>query len=179
MFKRKIVRNYTNSLFELAQNANLEDDLYKKLVIIVGIIFSSKELCNFICSPLIQSGHKKKIIDVIITKVKCPKLLIRFLYILIDNMRINFLQDIKSYYYNLLLESKGIKAVGVTFAKECTHNQLDNITNYLEKELDSFVEISTCIDTSLIAGMVIQYDSNLLDCSVAGMLHKIRKIAIL
>lgn len=179
MHKRKIVRNYTNSLFELAQDANLEDNLYEKLLIIVDIIFSSKKLCNFICSPLIQSCYKKKIIDVIVVKIKCPKLLIRFLHILIDNMRINFLQDVKLYYYNLLLESKGVKAVEVTFAKKCTVKQLDNIKKYLEKTLDSAVEISSSVDESLIAGMVIQYDSSLLDCSVAGMLQKIKKITIL
>lgn len=174
MFKEKIIRNYTNSLFELATDATIEKIIYKELIQVVDIILSSDKLYNFFCSPIVLGVYKQKIMDIVVSKLKCNKLLIQFLHILVDNMRINFINDIKDHYYNLLLASQGVKIVEVISAKKLTNQQLENIKKYLEAELNNIVEINTDIDESLISGMVVKYDSILLDCSVVGMLQKIK-----
>lgn len=175
MSKEKIIRNYANSLFELAQNAKSEEVIYKEFIQITDIILSSDKLYNFLCSPIILSDHKQKMMNSITQKLKCNELLLQFFYILIDNMRVNVVNQIKEHYYNLLLTSQGIKIVDIIAADKLADKQLEKIKSHLEQELNMIVKINVTIDESLISGVVIKYDSSLFDCSVVGMLQTIKK----
>lgn len=54
---------------------------------------------------------------------------------------------------------------------------MEFIRNLLESKLDKKVELEHSVDESLLGGVVVKYDSNLIDCSLQGVLDRIQKIA--
>ena len=75
------------------------------------------------------------------------------------------------------MESKGIKFVKVSSAFKLEKKEMEFIRNLLESKLDKKVELEHSVDESLLGGVVVKYDSNLIDCSLQGVLDRIQKIA--
>ena len=75
------------------------------------------------------------------------------------------------------MESKGIKFVEISSAFKLTTKEIESIHNLLESTLEKKIKLQHSVDESLLGGAIVKYDSNLVDCSLQGVLGKIQKIA--
>ena len=51
------------------------------------------------------------------------------------------------------------------------------VRKFIEAELGQQVELAMSVDSALIGGVIIKYDSNIIDCSVQGALDRIEKLS--
>jgi F-type H+-transporting ATPase subunit delta len=83
-----------------------------------------------------------------------------------DNKRLKNLPEIISFFNELALESLNKKNVSVSSPFQLEEKQIKKITSALEKRLDSEVVINFDIDKSLIGGLKIAYEDQVLDMSI-------------
>lgn len=174
----KIVKNYSQALYSGAQKSGVEDKVLEQLLALSKTIAHSPKVMQAFCSPIVDNKIKKKLLDLIASKLNFEKTTLNFLYTLIENSRFSLIFEMVDDFSKIIALSKNIKYVQVSSAYKLGKKEKDLISGILESETGKKVKLETNIDPSLIGGVVIQYDCNLIDCSVSGALNRIRKIAL-
>lgn len=174
----KIVKNYSQALYSGAKKGEVEDKVLEQFLALGQVVLHSPKVMQALCSPIVDNKIKKKLVDLIASKLKFEKTTIHFLYILIENSRFSLILEIVDDFSKIIALSKNIKYIQVTSAYKLGKKEIDLISGILESEIGKKVKLETNVDPSLIGGVVIQYDCNLIDCSVSGALDRIKKIAL-
>lgn len=174
----KIVKNYSQALYSRAQKDKVESKVLEQISVLGQVVLRSTKLMQALCSPIIDSEIKNKMIDLVASKLKFEKITANFLHILVKNSRFFLILEIIEDFSEIIAESKNIKYAQITSAYKLGKKELDLISGFLESELDKKIDLETSIDSALIGGAIIQYDCNLIDCSVRGALDRVKKIAV-
>ena len=174
----KIVKNYSQALYSGAKKSKVEEKVLEQITVLGQVVSNSSRVMQALCSPIVDSQIKKKILDLVASKLKFEKTTINFLHILVKNSRFSLILEIIENFTEIIAESKDIKYARISSAYKLGKKELDLISGFLESELGKKIDLETNIDSSLIGGAVIEYDCNLIDCSVSGALDRIKKIAV-
>ncbi len=174
----KIVRNYSHALLVSARAISKENIILEQVKIIVQLMQDSAIIRNVLCSPIIDKEIKIKLVDLVADKYKFETISKQFLYLLIKNTRYDLLLQISDMLTELIAASKGVKSAEILSAFKLNKKEIQAIQQFIEAKLGQAVEVETNVEPSLIGGIVIKYDSNLIDCSVQGALDRIEKMAI-
>lgn len=172
----KIIKNYSVALFANAVMQGKEEKIFQQIQSIEQSINSNPKLAAIMVSPIVPKLNKSAIIQLLVENLRLEEIIKRFLLLLVKNSRLSILKDIVPFYQKLLDQSKNIKAVEVISAKILALKEQQQLKEYLESDFGQPIKIKFANDQSIIGGMVIKYDSKLLDCSIAGALSKIEKI---
>lgn len=168
--------SYAEALAELAQSTNSLDIVHGDIDKLSRFI-AYKELYSFLASPIISEERKKSIIKAIADDAKFHPFTLNFLYLLIDNKRMDIIGDIVKEFemsYNKLTDTQLAVVTSVV-------NLENRHLAVIAKKVQSFtgaknVRLKTVIDPSLIAGFTIRYGptgSNIIDMSVKTELEKL------
>ena len=168
-------KSYALALYELSmENSELE----KVEVGIKDLNAILKENSNFkevILSPTITKEEKKNVIFAIAIKSNFSETLKKFLGFLTINNRLFFLKQIIESFLNIVSKNKGeLKAKFITPNKLSVEEQ-KNIQKELSKDLKSQLNIDYTHDPNLIAGLIIQVGSVMVDTSIKTKLKKLEK----
>jgi F-type H+-transporting ATPase subunit delta len=175
MNNNKLVLNYTSALFDNALANALEDKIFEQVTIIDQFINDNPQIKAIIFSPIVKGIDKCKIIELITKNFNVESIVKRFLLILLKHSRMPILSSIVVLYQQLLNRNKNIKMVTITSAKILHSKEKQWLTKYLEDDFQQKVAINFSQNQSVIGGIIIQYDSMVMDYSIAGMLEKITK----
>lgn len=178
MLDYKIVRNYSQVLSSAMKDLEQKNSALKQLVLIGELIRNNNMINELFCSPIIDNSTKIAFINLLAKHCELGLILQKFLSVLVKNSRFNLFPSIIDEFKKLLLESNGIKLVDLVSAFGVSKKELEELQNLIEKQVGQRVEIQDKVQESLIGGIVVKYDSKLIDCSVLGALNKIEKIAI-
>lgn len=96
-----------------------------------------------------------------------------FIRVMADNKRLAVLPAVLNAFLELRAEQESIKDVEVVSADKLTDAQEAKIANAMEKRLGTKVRITSSIDSSLIAGVIIRYDDVVIDGSSRGQLNRL------
>ncbi|MDH2998290.1 ATP F0F1 synthase subunit delta [Pasteurellaceae bacterium LFhippo2] len=96
-----------------------------------------------------------------------------FIRVLAENKRLITLPEVFNGFVNLRAEYEAVKEVFVTSASELTAAQATKIADAMKKRLNSEVKITSTVDSSLIAGVIIRYDDIVIDGSSRGQLSRL------
>ena len=174
----KIVKNYSQALFVSIKKLSKKNRILEQISIFANLVQENSLVRNVLCSPVIDRAVKVRLVDLVVTKYKFEEISKQFLYVLIKNARCILLPQIASTLDELIAATKGIKLAEVSSAFKLGTKEIKFIQEFLEKELGQKIELLANVDASLIGGVIIKYDSNLIDCSVQGALDRIKKVAI-
>jgi F-type H+-transporting ATPase subunit delta len=174
----KIVKTYSASLFSQAYKNKKEKDVFKDIKLLNIIMKKSVPVKEVMLSPVVSKTDKIRLVDIIAGENKFQELSKRFFFVLIKNARVNILPNIIEEFELLQNESNNIKSVEVYAAGKLDKEEIKYIISKIESRLPAKIEIKSKIDQSLLGGVVIKYDNNLIDYSVKGALHKMHKMAI-
>ncbi len=172
----KIIKNYASSLFTLVKKASLEQEIIEEMKVFNSFLNDLTEFRKTMLSPIISKDHKNNIIISIVDKYKFHDLTKYFLHTLIKNSRMNLLQNIIEEFEHIYKVNTGVKVATILVSSLLNTNELNDVKLLLEKSLNSKIEINQEINKSLLGGIIIKYDSQLIDFSVYGALNKIEKI---
>lgn len=178
MINHQLIKNYSVALFENAINLGIEEKIFQQSFVLNQIISNNLPLKDLLRSPIVSKQDKMRLITCITEFLKADDILKRFVALLIKNSRITSLDEIVSYYKTLFDERKGIKRVRVTSSKELLSGEQNLIIKTLEHDLKSVVDVEFNYNPHIIGGYLIEYDSRLFDCSIAGVLQNINEIRL-
>jgi F-type H+-transporting ATPase subunit delta len=156
---------------------SLEEKVLKQISAISDIFIGDKKLNYIMCSPVVLNSDKDKILAALIEATKIDKLVERFLSLLVRKARFNLLGSITEAYSLFFSESRGIKYAEVISSSKLGAEEVVKVQKYLEQRLEKIIKIKSTIDHDLIGGVIVKYDSNLIDCSVSGALERVEKVA--
>jgi F-type H+-transporting ATPase subunit delta len=140
---------------------------------LVRAALENDQFVKFLEHPLISNEEKREVIEKTFSDFK--KDLISFLFVLIDNKRINILDDIISSYTYINDESNNIMSVEIISSNELTNEQIIAIIATLETRFKKKIKTTMVIDASIIGGLIIKYNGQVLDDSVIGKLKSLKE----
>ncbi|WP_218460563.1 ATP synthase F1 subunit delta [Rickettsia sp. TH2014] len=175
MNKDNLIENYAVALFNNAMVDNIQDKIFEEITAINRIITDNFDIREFLFSPIVNKNDKINVVNSLVKHTKFNKIVNNFLLLLVKNSRTAILSNIVDAYNTLLYESKNIKIVQVISANKLQPKEQEWIKSRIEKELNQKTEILFDIDSTIIGGIIIKYDSMLQDYSTKGSLDKIAK----
>ncbi|AFC70329.1 F0F1 ATP synthase subunit delta [Rickettsia amblyommatis] len=176
MNKGNLIKNYAVALFNNAMVDNIQDKIFEEITFINRIITDNFDIREFLFSPIVNKNDKINAVNSLAKNIKISTIVQNFLLLLVKNSRTAILSNIVDAYNTLLYESKNIKIVQVISANKLQPKEQEWIKSHIEKELNQKTEILFDIDSTIIGGIVIKYDSMLQDYSIKGSLEKIMKV---
>ena len=159
---------YSEALFSLAIEEKQIDQLLSD--------FSSfndsldDEIYKFLNHPKITKKNKKEVVEQAISN----SLLKNFIYVLIDNSRIDLLDDTLVEYKKLYDNQNKVLKVTVYSSKVLSDKQKQNLIDSLEKKNSRKVELNNVVDTRIVGGLRLEYEGMILDDTINNYLHSLK-----
>lgn len=95
-----------------------------------------------------------------------------FLRLIVKHDRLMAVPAIATLYEKLLSQSKNVCLATVTSAKPLQDGELSQIQKALVKKTGKAVELSTQVDETLLAGVYIEYDGQVIDQTMKGRIAR-------
>ena len=165
---------YGQSLYDLAAEENLTDDILGEMEAVKGIFKENPEYITLLSEPSVPKNERLKLVDESLGGSLTPYHL-NFIKILIEK---GLLREYSACYkrfrksYN---ESHGIADALVTTAVALSDAQLSQLKEKLEKISGKKVLLNQKVDADILGGVRVDLEGQLFDGSVKGRLSELRK----
>lgn len=164
-----VERQYARAVFSLALEREEIDEVYQELKNFSDSL--SGETRQFFLHPRIDDQDKRAVVE----KVCKNQLLINFLKVVIDNDRMELMETIVYAYLDLVHEMNQVVEVNVSSKIELTESNIKKIKKSLELKLLKKVKITHSVDPSIIGGIKIEYQGNVIDQTINSSLEMMKQ----
>ena len=171
----KVAVPYARALFDFSVEKNIMHQITADFQNLDIFFNESKELVTYLNNPIINQKAKREILEKTL-KSQLNLETFKFLMVLVDRDRINFLSAIINNYLELVYQAASIKLVKVSTASEFTDSQKETLIQKLKVLTDAReIRLIITIDPSLIGGFLIQTESKIIDFTVKNRLQQLAK----
>ena len=177
-FSSSTSTSYAVALYELSKENSEIDDVEIGMKSLQKILNISSDFKEMILNPTVTKDEKSKVINKIVDQYVFCQTLKKFLGFLTIKNRLFFLNQIIDSFLNLASSSKGELKAKLSSSKELSKVELEKICNELSKDFKSPIKIDYKHDPDLIAGLVIQVGSVMVDTSIKTKLRQLQKSMI-
>lgn len=174
MYQGQINVRYAKSLFLLAREKNMLDEMKKNILLIVETFQENESLVALINYPVIKTSKKHEVLQELF-KDKINDYALSFLLLIVKNKREKHIHTICLDFLDLYARHKGIKKAIITTAADLSRTQKENIKKAIEKKFKTSIELEAKVNPSLIGGIIIQLDDKQMDLSVASQIDKLKQ----
>lgn len=174
MTNRKVARKYNLALYYTAEEQKSVDTVKQDLIDLQRSIAGSKELSNFLLTPVISSDKKAGVIKAMFSG-KVNTLTLRFLEFLCEKNRINLLFDITDDFINLFNEKQGIVQAKVKTAVEITAAEKKTLTDKLKQFTGKDINAVYTVDPAIKGGFIARIEDRIIDASITRQLELLRE----
>jgi F-type H+-transporting ATPase subunit delta len=164
---------YAKAVYEIAEEQNKVDSLYKELNLVMEVYEKDEDFKIYIDHPLIKKAEKKKFISTLFTD-KFEKDTIELLEYLIDKGRLSYIKSIVVEYLKIFYAKNSIVEAEATFAATPGEKQVAKLIEKLEKRTSKKVKLTTRVDKAILGGVVIRIEDEIIDASVKRELEAFR-----
>lgn len=164
---------YAEAIYEIADEKNKVDSLYKELNLVMEVYEKDEDFKLYIDHPLVKKAEKKKFISTLFAD-KFEENTLELLEYLIDKNRLSFIKSIVIEYLKIFYAKNSIVEAEATFASEPGEKQVAKLVEKLEKRTSKNVKLSTKVDKSILGGVVIRIEDEIIDASVKRELEAFR-----
>jgi len=172
-----VANRYASALYSLAVEENKLEEIRQSLADVKNAIYDEPEFLKILRLPQITKGDKHDMIKNVF-EGRVNKEVFNFINILVDKNRVGYLKAIDDEFEKLYNEfNKVVKAV-VYSAKSLSDAQVKQLTETLSKKFKSEVEITNKIDNSLISGIRVEANNQVIDNSIFTKLSNMRDILL-
>ena len=174
-FSNSTSQSYAVGLYELAKENselnNAEDGMngLKKL------LNDNSDFKEMISNPTAKKEEKKKVISEIADRYNFSQTLKKFLGFITIKNRLFFLDQIIDSFLNIISINKGELKAKLVSSKQLSKKELENIQSELSKDFKSPIKVDYKYDPNLIAGLIIQVGSVMVDTSIKSKLKQLEK----
>ena len=165
-------RPYAEAAFETAK-ADDTLDAWSADFSLIELALEDQKMLQLVETPSISQSEKTSIFcDVFRDEVQDKFL--NFLNVAGSANRLRLLTDISKNFKELVAKEKNLKNIRVASSYRIDKEQLKQIEAALKKRMKVEVNIFTEIDKSLIGGLKISYDDQVIDLSIKNKLEKLK-----
>lgn len=170
----KISGRYAKALFDFANEQKIVEEVYADMNLINSTYTSCPDFATAMRSPIIRPDKKIKIFtEIFSTKINTISL--NYLSIIFKKGRELHIHDIVYQYVKLYKAHHNIKEVTVVTPIGISNKIREQLINRLSSQLNATIELFEKIDASLIGGMVVKVEDQLIDTSISGKIKRLEQ----
>jgi len=174
-FSNSTSKSYATALYELSKENSELDKVENEMKNLKKLLNESSEFKEMILSPIVTKEDKKNVIFTIAEKNNFSKVLKKFLGFIAIKNRLFFLSKIIESFLNLVSNNKGELKAKLISSKKLSVDDQKKIRSELSKDFKFPLNIGYEHDPDLIAGLIIQIGSVMIDTSTKTKLKKLEK----
>jgi F-type H+-transporting ATPase subunit delta len=169
-----LTKRYTQGLINSVKDEAEYSALSREISDFSELLESRKELKDVLSSPLLPSSKKKQIAEEILIKKSVAEKTLRFILLVVENMRFELLPEIVESMPEAWNEKKGISTFEVASVVPLSDKQKKKLQEKLTKLEKRQVSLKYRIDPELIAGLWIRKGNIVYDVSLKGSLVSLK-----
>jgi F-type H+-transporting ATPase subunit delta len=169
----EIAEVYARSLFEVAQEQGLIDEVHAQLGQFAGALNDNRELAVFFFSPYFSTEEKKDGLKRAV--IGAAPIFMNFLEALIERHRMPAIFRIRDRYEQHWDDAHKLLPVEVTSAVELDQSTVRTIGERIGQQTGKEVELSSHVDPDILGGIVLRVGNFILDASIRNRLEQLRK----
>ena len=174
MAQSAITVRYAKAFFSLAKEKNLQDTLKSDMELIASVCEKSSDFTLLLENPIVKTMRKVELFSLIFSE-KIHSYTLNFLKIIAENKREIYIPGICRNFLSLVRKDQNITTAVVTTASELEADTVKKIEKFLEKGLNTRIELSTKVNPNIIGGMILRLEDKQCDASIAAQLKKIKQ----
>ena len=174
-FSNSTSRSYAIALYELSKENSELDKVEDEMKKLNKLLDSSADFKEMILSPTVAKDDKKNVIFKIADQNNFSKTFKKFLGFIAIKNRLFFLGKIIESFLNLVSNNKGELKAKLVSSKKLSTEEQKKIQRELSRDFKSPLNIDYQYDPDLIAGLIIQVGSVMVDTSIKTKLKKLEK----
>ena len=174
-FSNSTSKSYAVALYELSKENSELDTVENAIKSLNELINQSSDFREMILNPTVSKEDKRNVIFAIADKNNFSITLKKFLGFVAIKNRLFFLKKIIESFLNLVSDSKGELKAKLISAKKLSIEEQRKTKIELSKDFKSQLNINFEYDPDLIAGLIIQIGSVMVDTSIKTKLKKLER----
>lgn len=169
-----VAGRYASALFDLAGEKKAVTVAEQDLANIKAMLDESADLRALVRSPVISVTDQIKALGAVLKRAGIGELVSNFVLLVAKNRRLFALGDMIKAFQTLAAKARGEVAAEVASAVPLNEQQLASLKDALKVSVGKDVTISTKVDPSLLAGLVVKVGSRMVDSSLKTKLQSMR-----
>ncbi len=174
-FSNSTSKSYAIALYELSKESSELDKVEDGMKSLNKLLNESSDFRETISNPIVSKEEKKNVMFAIADKNNFSKILKKFLGFVTIKNRLFFLNKIIESFLNLVSNNKGELKAKLISSKKLSLEEQEKFRNELSKDFESPLKINYEYNPDLIAGLIIQIGSVMVDTSIKTKLKKLEK----
>jgi F-type H+-transporting ATPase subunit delta len=174
MIAEQVSQKYARALFMAAKGRNLIDKAYEQFDVLKKVLEKDRSLLDYLTAPQITDERKKELMNNVFGP-RIEKLFVEFLFVLMEKHRIGFLPQIIDAFERLVEVEKGMVRVRVITAVALSADEERDARAQLELRTGRKILLEKKVDPSIIGGMIVIIDDEIIDGSVRHGLKMIEE----
>ena len=166
---------FSRGLFMLAREENLIDEFYEGLKMVEEVFTNTPEYLQFLATPSIPKSERTAALAAAF-EGKVNAHVLSFLCVMCEQGKTEQFFDSASEFYRLREWESGTVVAVVKSVVELTESQKTDLVKALEKRTGKKVTLSCIIDDTLLGGIAVELDGQLLDGSVKSNLKRAKEV---
>ena len=168
-------KEYGTALFMLAKELEKENEYAVALECVEEVFSGNAEYIDFLASPSIPMEERLSAIEAAFGE-SVPENIVSFLQLLCEKGRIRGFDKSVEEYKSLLDAQNHVSVAYVKSVVELTEEQKENLKNKLEIKTGNSVILECSTDQSLMGGIVVEIDGQLMDASLKTRLCEVKDV---
>ena len=165
-------RPYAEAAHKIASDTNAIKSWLENLNILSATIKDAK-VKAILASPSVSEKQKINFLKEMVNKKSSD--FIKFLEILLENKKVYYLDSIAELFYEMVLADDQILTATVETAYSLSGEQKDKLSKKLQKEHGKKIMIEESVNKSLIAGIKIHVNNQVIDHSIKYRVSAMRE----
>jgi len=163
-----VAQRYARALF-LSVMEPLKIELYMNILSELSALMNKGAFKDFIMNPVIPIKSK---IELLTSLFELDEILKNFFRLLLEKKRFYMMELIYNSFKSIVYQENAIVLVRCISAKKLSQDEIEKIKEVLERKFDKRIHLYTEEDESLLAGVKMFFDSQMVDLTVKGELER-------
>jgi len=164
---------YARALLKSATDAKLEDAVYQHMQLLAKSYIEVPQLRQTIDNPMLSKEKKEMLLLTAMGGKGASALTKAFIALVLKEDRENMVQFMANSYVTLYRKQKNVIRGKLTTAVAVAPETEQKMRQMVERRTQGFVEFETEVDTDIVGGFVLEYDTYRMDASVQSKLRDI------
>ncbi len=169
----ELARVYGRSLFEVAREHGLLDELRAQLAQFADALDQSRDLRVFFFSPYFSTREQQDGLDRLLSGAE--ERFVNFLKLLIENHRMPAIFRVRREYERLWEDHNRLLPVEITSAIALDDATTDQVVERIGESTGRRVALATRVDPEILGGIVVRVGNSILDASIRNRLEQLRR----
>jgi len=175
MIQGSLARRYARALLAIGREEGSLEALASELARFVELLLEDKNLHEVLLGPTVPRPQRDAVLREVARRMKLSDTLVRFLRLLDDRRRLDYLPRILGSFREMLDEAQGRVRASVTTAAALSAAAEEQIKATLKKLTGKEVIMTVEVNPELIGGVVTRVSGLLLDGSIKTQLRQMRQ----